>query len=158
MDLLNTIVETNKFDFLLERINEDTRLNVENDLIRDFDMFSWLFGRGFNGSYYAPSAIDSFHRNMIETGYLHMILKGGIFYLLCYVFILSKTAYMGLCKGNNSLSKLFGWYALAHLILLYPGGHIAFNLEFFILWMGVVFCNNPRLRNLHDVDVKRIIW
>lgn len=157
-NLHNIVLKSGAFDFLLDRINDNTRTGVETDFIKDFDLPSWLFGRGFYGTYYSSSAIDSFHRNMIETGYLHMILKGGIFYLLLYIVILLRTAYSGIYKGQNSLCKLFGWYAFAHLILLYPGGHIGFNLDFFTLWMSIAFCNNTYLRNLQDIDINTHIW
>ena len=158
MGVHNVLHKFISFDFLLERITDNTRKGVESDLVADFDTFSWLFGRGFWGTYYAPSSIDLIRRNMIETGYLHMILKGGVFFLMLYCLILLKTAYEGFCKGKNSLSKLLGLYAFVHLILLYPGGHINFNLDYFILWMGVAYCNNTYFRNLQDVDVKKLIW
>lgn len=45
------------------------------------------FGRGMDGTYRSPSVaeLDTMNRRGIETGYLNIILHGGLF---CYFLIL----------------------------------------------------------------------
>lgn len=145
------------FYFLVDRIGEDTRSGVEKDMVNDMDFFSWIFGRGLYGTYYSPTAIDYIHRSMIETGYLNMILKGGIINLLLYVLLLIRTIYNGIFRSKNNLGIAFGYLALMHLILLYPGGHIIMNFEFCIVWFGIAFCNNVKLNNASNCEIKRYI-
>lgn len=145
------------FYFLVDRIGDDTRSGVEKDMINDMDFFSWIFGRGLYGTYYSPTAIDYIHRGMIETGYLNMILKGGIINLLLYVLLLTRTIYNGIFKSKNNLGIAFGYLALIHLILLYPGGHINMNFEFCILWFGIAFCNNVKLNYASNREITRYI-
>ena len=146
-----------KFSFLMSRLGDDTRSGVEHDLIRDMDAFSWIFGRGLYGTYYSPTAIDSIHRGMIETGYLHMILKGGMINLTLYVALLLRTVYNGIFKSRNNLGVAFGYLALMYLVRLYPGGHINMTFEFCILWFGIAFCNYRRLYMASNDEIKKYL-
>ena len=146
-----------KFSFLMSRLGDDTRSGVEHDLIRDMDAFSWIFGRGLYGTYYSPTAIDSIHRGMIETGYLHMILKGGMINLTLYVALLLRTVYNGIFKSRNNLAVAFGYLALMYLVRLYPGGHINMTFEFCILWFGIAFCNYRRLYMASNDEIKKYL-
>lgn len=145
----------NKFDFLLSRISEDTRSGVEYYMIKDMDLLSWIFGRGMYGTYWCPTAIDQTNRQYIETGYLQMILKGGFIYLILYLILLCSATYKGLFKSRNSYAKCLGWYLLAMIILLYPGGHMAFNLQFYVVWYAVSLCNNKKFINMSDFELKK---
>lgn len=155
--LLPTLIDmfSDKFDFLMSRIGDDTRSGVENDLIKDLDMLSWIFGRGMYGTYYSPTAIDNIHREMIETGYLNMILKGGIINLVLYVALLLKTIYNGIFKSRNNLGIAFGYVALMYLVRLYPAGHINMTFEFCILWFGIAFCNYKNLYMASNEEIKK---
>ena len=62
------------------------------------------------GTYYCweVSDIDRLNRLVIETGYLNIILKGGIFLLLPYVFFCIKSFFLGYFKSKNMLTKGMG--------------------------------------------------
>ena len=115
--LLETLEDT--FVVLFDRIDADTRSGVEDDFFRDFTgVEEWLFGRGMDGTYRSPSVaeLDTMNRRGIETGYLNIILHGGLFLLFSYF----------------SLSVIV--YIIFHFVWLYPSGTPKLNLEYFVLW------------------------
>jgi hypothetical protein len=73
------------FSVLTSRINEDTRSAVEICFYDDMKTEDWVIGRGMLGQYYCPGVDEATfqnsytdYRNMIETDYLNIILKGGL--------------------------------------------------------------------------------
>ena len=68
-------------DFFISKIDNDSRSGVVENFYADMDTYTWIFGRGALGTYYDPSPLFEHvngNRKEIETGYLNMILKGGI--------------------------------------------------------------------------------
>ena len=65
----------------------------------------WLFGRGMDGTYRSPSVaeLDTMNRRGIETGYLNIILHGGLFLLFPYIIILLYSGNMSSTIENLSL-------------------------------------------------------
>lgn len=70
---------------LLDKLDKNTRSGVEMAFYKDMSWMDWIIGRGMTGTYYCweVSDIDRLNRLVIETGYLNIILKGGIF--CCYL-------------------------------------------------------------------------
>lgn len=148
--------DINNFDSLMEsfstmsqRILADTRSDTEKDFYNDMGLWDWIFGRGVDGTYksLSVSQSDRLHRFLIETGYLNLILHGGILFLLPYIYFLIKSVYMGFFKSNNVYIKGFAIYIFVHLIFLYPGGTPSLDLRYTILFILMGFCINN-----HDTD------
>lgn len=140
------------FSTLLERGDEDTRSGVEESFYADMkSQADWLFGRGWFGQYYEAST--GFYRSSIETGYLALILRGGMLYLIPYVVTLGITAFTGYFKSNNLFCKSFAIMCLMQIISLYPYGWPAFNFFHLIIWLGVWVCNDNSIRNLTDQEI-----
>lgn len=149
------------FDFIISRFDSNTRESVEVAFYNDLDCNLLLFGRGALGTYYDPGfAHDGMtgHRDVIETGYLNHILKGGVFYLFVYVYVLLKSWYLGYYKSNNVLSKVFSVNALINCISLIPHGVPHFNLAYCFLWIGVGVCLNSKVRRMSDVEIQNYLW
>lgn len=145
------------FSTLLERGDEDTRSGVEESFYADMkSQADWLFGRGWFGQYYEAST--GFYRSSIETGYLALILRGGMLYLIPYVVTLGITAFTGYFKSNNLFCKSFAIMCLMQIISLYPFGWPAFNFNHFILWIGVWYCNNSNSRNKSDKSINNYFY
>lgn len=72
------------------------------------DWNDWLLGRGMSGTYKSPSAAadDVANRSLIETGYLHLILKGGILLLIPYLIILINSVYKGFFRQRINIFDL----------------------------------------------------
>lgn len=157
---------TDLFDFLLERtfedgsgkLNEDVgRAVLMEDMIKDFnsDPISWLIGRGVHGSY--STVLDEIaingRRGLIEWGFMHFILKGGIPYLFMYVYLLLYGAYMGLRRSNNLLCKSSGAICLLGVIGLISQHIPAFLLYYVIEWLCFALVINPKIRTMEDAEI-----
>lgn len=144
------------FNFLIERGSEDTRSYVEIMFFEDMQIKDWLIGRGIKGEYYCPD-IDEFsitgYRNVIETGYLQIILKGGIIGLALFLLILIPASINGLFNSKNILSKASGMWILLWLLFLYPMAANSFSLEYILVWMAAGICFSKKIRNMTDEQI-----
>lgn len=148
---------TNNFSFLMERIDEDSRSGVAEAYYKDLKTNDYILGRGINGTYYDPSSsFDHLNnrRSSIETGFLDIILHSGLLFLIPYTIIGIISTYKGYFKSKNTLVKSFALYILINFLMLYPGSYPAYNLRFFILWIAILFCNSPKLRNMTNLQIK----
>jgi len=148
------------FSFIAKRGEEDTRTPVELYFYSDFKKDDWLVGRGINGEYYCPD-IDqdqvTDYRDYIETGYLEIILKGGIVSLVIYLLILLPALFLGLFYSKNVLSKAAAIWILVSLISLYPSTVNTFTLNYLLVWISVGICYSKKLRRLPDEDIKDLL-
>ena len=141
------------FSLLFSRIDENTRGGVDESIIRYLKSENaWFLGKGVDGAY--PDLNFAEPRYVHETGYLHMILKGGIVYLSLYILLLLYSAYLGFFKTNNRLTKAFAIYLLFHVLFLIPFGVIMFGLEYFFVWVGVAICQYSKYRLMTNEQMK----
>ncbi len=144
------------FGLVVSRIDEDTRTGVEQAFYASMDLKGWIFGRGINGQYYCPG-IDEGHitvyRSVIETGYLQVILNGGLISLVLYLMMMVPALIKGLFRSNNLLCKACGTWILLFIFYTYPTTIHAFSLSYLILWMAVSICFNDNIRNLTDDEL-----
>lgn len=143
------------FSIFFQRLDVDSRSGVEEMFFADFKgkTLDWMFGRGVNGTYYSPGVEDVDNRRSIETGYLFLILKGGIVYLSMYIYILLKAAYTGFFRTNNRLTQGMALYIVAHILFLYPFGVPSFSFEYIILWVCVLYCMSISWRLKTDDEI-----
>ena len=120
----------------------------------------WVFGRGMNGTYRSPSAafIDRLDRIMIETGYLNMILHGGLLLLIPYVFLLLYAFYKGFFCSNSLLLQSCSIYVLIHMVMLYPEGTPKLTLDYFILFVFIRMCITEEWREISDNRVMKLLF
>lgn len=84
------------FKAMSDRVDEDTRSGVEELFWLDFSQASasdWIIGRGMHGGYYQVMKNEDTgeitdNRQVIETGYLFLLLKGGLLYVICIVSLM----------------------------------------------------------------------
>lgn len=131
------------FIIFQERAFDNTRFWVEHDFFRDMNGLDYLFGRGSEGLVYSS---ELGRRPIIETGYLNMILHGGVIYLLLYLYLLIISAIRGF-SSRNSLIVAMSFFILIMIACLYPGGHLTFSINTFVLWLCVACCSSKRIRN-----------
>lgn len=147
------------FEILSNKIDSDTRSVVENEFYKDMESLSdWLWGRGMSGTYLSPSAaiIDKLHRHVIETGYLNIILHGGLCLLIPYILIMLKAIYKGLFLSNNFFCKACAIYITYHLISLYPGGTPGLEISFFMNYIFITLCNSSYWLHKTNQEIKQI--
>lgn len=144
------------FSFFFSRIDEDTRNGVVEFFYKSFqgETLDWIIGRGINGTYNCP-IFDNPNRGMIETGYLHIILKGGVISLVLYCLLLGHSAYLGFFRTHNILTKAMAFNLTAHLIYLIPWGLPAFNFDFIIVWICILYCQSKEWRRCSDNAIKK---
>lgn len=150
----------NNLVVLSNRINDDTRSDVETDFYKDMkDPSDFFWGRGMAGTYVSPllSDIDHLHRRVVETGYLNIILHGGLLMLVPYVYILLYAFFIGFFYSKNLFVKNCALFIIYHLLLLYPGGHTKLTLEFFILFLFIRICLTRRWRNMDNLVIKQTL-
>jgi len=142
------------FALVFSRINEDSRSDVDEALISYLNTENaWLFGKGIEGAYNHSNF--ELPRYVHETGYLHLILKGGIIYLFFYVFLLLHASYTGFFKTKNRLTKALALYVFFHVIFLIPYGVPNFGLEYFFVWIGFALCESSKYRIMTNQQVKQ---
>lgn len=154
-------INNNKlFSFIAKRGEEDTRTPVELYFYSDLKTNDWILGRGINGEYYCPNIDENQltdYRSYIETGYLEIILKGGIIFLGLYLLILIPALFLGLFYSKNILSKAAAIWIIISLMALYPSTVNTFTLNFLLVWISAGICYSSELRNLSDKQIKTFL-
>lgn len=146
-------VNNNKLlNFIAERGEEDTRTGVELYFYNDMHSKDWLIGRGINGEYFCPgidedSDSPSDYRTVIETGYLQIILKGGVIRLILFLLIVIPAVFLGLFYSNNLLSKASATWIIIALLSLYPATVESFSLQYLLVWISVGICYSKKIRS-----------
>ena len=136
----------------------ESRGMIFQDFFSDFiSATDWTLGRGLEGT--VLRTINEFTRtgDSIENGILHVILKGGLLYLVPFLIILLRASYLGFYKSNNDLVK-----ACASLILIYVIMMSYFNLpsystKYITLWIYATICFAPRMRNYNNEEIYEAI-
>ncbi|MEO9892798.1 hypothetical protein [Aurantibacter sp.] len=142
-----------------ERLEEDTRGEVELYYYADMEADDWLMGRGMRGMVAAPPGIDTTgdytgYREGIETDYLNIILKGGIISLGLLLLIAIPAMIKGLFFSNNSLSKAAGFWILLWLVSLYPSTVTTFSMNYILVWIAIGICYSPKYTQLSEATLK----
>lgn len=148
--------EESLFGNLIEKINADTRGTVLSDFEKDMKIEDWIFGKGIGGEY---KLLDTdlkitndlkTTRNIIEAGYLNLVLKGGYIYLILLGIIYFTAIYRGLFVSKNNLGKAFALFIMIHVVELYPAGIITFNIRFLLIWFAISMLWNKKFLNMND--------
>lgn len=144
--------------WFIDRINQDTRSEVEEYFYQDMKPVDWIIGKGINGQYYCPGVelgqgrISIFRRG-IETDYLTIILKGGIISLGLILLLAIPAMIKGFFSSRNLLVKAASTWILLYLLCLYPAPVTTFTLNYLIVWISIGLCYSREIRSLTDDDL-----
>jgi hypothetical protein len=146
-----TCILPNVFYPVLKKGTKDTRSHVEQMMIKDFQKTptDFIIGRGIDGRYVAPyvETNGNMDRNLMETGYLHLIQKGGYIYLSLFVLFLLPTIIKGL-RSKNYFSIQSALIILQFVLSQYHTQPTMFAPQFFMLWVCVaIIYKAPRGQN-----------
>lgn len=131
-----------------------SRGQVMDDFFKDFNTTTdWTFGRGLNGTILRRVEWGTNQGTTIENGFLFVIFKGGLLYLLPMMFIFFRSFYLGYFKSKNDLSK-----ALAALIMIQVIGMVSFNLpdyapRYILVFIAVSAGFNAKIRALTNKEI-----
>ncbi len=148
------------FEFITERIEQDTRTGVEDCLYDDMTTKNWIIGKGMAGEYYCPGIDENGltdYRGMIETDYLNILLKGGIVSLGLLLLITIPAVVKGIFYSKNLLSKAAGIWVLLWLTDLYPTVVDIFALHYVLVWICVGICYSKEIRNMPEEKIKEML-
>lgn len=150
------------FALITERISLQTRGEVEQYFYSDLKTKDWIIGKGINGQYFCPGVEEglgrpSIFRTVIETGYLQIILNGGIINLILFLLIMIPALVKGLFFSRNLLSKAAAIWIILFLLYLYPGTPTYFSLYYILVWISIGICYSPEVRRLSDKAILRIL-
>ena len=147
----------NIFSFLMERGTKDTRTGVEEYFYNDLKPKDWALGKGINGQYFCPDIDENAitgYRSIIETGYLQIILNGGIVSLALILLIAIPAIFKGLFYSRNTLSKAAGLWILSWVMYLYPTTMQGFTLYYALFWISIGICYSKTVRNIPESKMK----
>ncbi len=151
------------FGELVERLDNDTRGAVLRDFYKDMDTKGWIMGRGITGEYnlfetdYVFGSDDEMleSRNIIEAGYLNLILKGGLIYLIPFTIIILIALRNGIFKSKNYYIKVCSGFIILYIAECIPAGVFMFNIRFFLLWYCIAMCWNTKVINATDQEIEK---
>lgn len=154
------------FGGFLERIDKDTRGAVLRDFNHDMDTQSWIIGRGIGGEYNLYETDYVFGsdnemvktRNIIEVGYLNLILKGGIIYLVIFSLILIIALINGIFRSKNYYVKVCCGFIILYIIEAIPAGVLMFNIRFFLLWFCIAMCWNKNVYKASNEQIAKHLF
>ena len=149
------------FKNMSNRFYEDTRSGVEELFFADFanaPITDWIFGRGMDGGYYQIIVNEETgdindNRTAIETGYLNMMLKGGLVYDVVIVLIMLLAIKRGYSKRNR-MCLFLTTILLTYFIDLYTTNPVcAFSVRSILFW----FCISVLSRNVPILKLPQLI-
>jgi hypothetical protein len=154
------IDKSSLFSTVMDRGLEDTRSTVAICFYEDMSDRDWLIGKGLMGQYFCPG-IDwdetTLYRSVIETGFLQIILKGGVISLALLLLIMIPAAFLGIFFSENLISRAFGLWIFVGIVNMYPSSVDTFTLNYLMMWIGVAVCYSSEIRNLNDATVMQYL-
>lgn len=134
---------------------EESRGLVFEDFFADFQSSSdWIFGRGLEGKVLRTLDADEGASSVIENGFLTILLKGGLVYLIPFILILLRASFLGFFKSNNDLVKGLAALLLIHVFMMSYFNLPEYSARYILIWISVSACFNPRLRNYTNKEVR----
>jgi hypothetical protein len=131
----------------------DTRTFLYYEVFQDLKINkAWLFGKGLNAGYDSPS-FRTYRREVVEVGFLQILMKTGVIGFLLYAFIIGNAVYKAILRSNNLFIKTMGLFLTSYFIMLFIENQIAYNLLNVIVWIVVGFCHSPEIRGLDNKEV-----
>lgn len=155
------------FSKITNRAKENTREEVFLSYIVDMSNPKDLtVGRGLFGKYYCPGVdgVNSLnptgtedYRKDIECGYLQLILKGGLIFLVLYLALFLVAIFKGF-RASNQMCKGLACILIIQLIDMVPFGLHAFNTKTFMLWMILSVCLNNKYLQMSDDEILNLLY
>lgn len=150
------------FGLISGRMDEDTRSGVEDYFKSNMSPLDWLIGRGINGQYYCPGIDEvagsvTINRDVIETGYLQIILKGGLISLILFLLIALPAIFKGFFYSENVLSKAAATWILLFILYMYPATINLFTMNYLIIWLSIGICYSKELRALSNDKIIELL-
>ena len=156
-----TLTLTNRLE---ERMYEDSRSGLFAMFFVEMDNYM-IFGKGMSGTYYYPMSggllddgvtifAEAQYRDIIENGYLQLLLTGGFVQIILFLAILLPAGLIGIFKSNNQLSKASGAVILLWLLDMFLYGLPTFTMHYILVWICVGICYSSSIRMKKDEEIR----
>jgi hypothetical protein len=146
-----------------ERLGEDTRSVVFDNYFKGMEEHM-VFGKGVKGTYYSPidqqdtddgvSYSEISNRDVIENGYLQMILTGGYVNVILFGLLMVPAVLLGIFKSKNQLTRVCGLVIVLWLIDMSVYGLPRLLLEYVLVWMCAAVCYKTSFRERSDEEIQ----
>ena len=137
------------------------KLSVDSRTAADIQLFDYFwkdvkgidrwFGRGCTGRYRAIGYED---RSAIESGYLHMILKGGYVELVLFLLVVVPAIFSGFFCSRNVFSRACSSLVVIRLLTMFTFGLPAVRLDYVLFWLSIGVLWSRRIRQMSDA----VLW
>jgi len=136
---------------------QESRESVFADFFEDFTTTQdWIFGRGIQGRVYrsihAEGALD-----IVEQGFLTVILRGGLLYLVPFVLIFLRASWLGFFRSNNDIVKALAILVFLHLVLMFYFNLPDYSTYYIFIWISITACFSQRMRDYSNGDVYKAL-
>ena len=148
-------LKSDTFNRISNRINDNTR-DVPNELFwLDFSQSSideWIIGRGMQGGYYQVIKDEktgeiSDNRQIIETGYLFLLMKGGLLYVIMIVYLMIMAIKRGF-KAKEFDNKYIALILCTYFIDFYTTSPLQyFGVRSLLFWFMINYLLTDRKQN-----------
>lgn len=136
---------------------QESRGRVFEDFFLDFaSKKDWILGRGLDGTILRTVSEEG-TENLIENGYLTIVLKCGLLYLIPMLLIFGKACYLGFFKSNNDLSKALSVIIFTQIIYMIGFGLPVYSTSYILIWISVSACFSPEIRQASNEDFYEIL-
>lgn len=143
-----------------EQLNKDTRTFLYEELLTDLNkQDSFIQGFGISNGYYSPFFSESVNnrRDVNEVTFLHLLMRGGLIWLLLYMIIIIYSIFYSIKNSNNNLclgaSIMLSGYFFSSFII----DSNSVNFIHIIIWFLIVICNSPIYNNLSNIEISKIL-
>ncbi|WP_158995077.1 hypothetical protein [Mucilaginibacter sp. L196] len=146
------------FKLITGRASEDTRQGVLTYYFSGIKGYE-LMGKGMDGTYICPvfnqvtKENQLVERDVIECGYLQIILSGGLIQLFLFLLITVPAVILGVFYSRNGLSKACGIIILLWLIDMIPYGLPTISVRYMLVWFAVGVCYSKSFRRLTESEI-----
>ncbi len=132
---------------------QESREAVFTDFFEDFTSTKeWIFGRGIQGrvyrSIFAEGTLD-----IIEQGFLTILLRGGLLYLVPFILIFIRASWLGFFRSNNDLVKALAILVFLHLALMFLYNLPDYSTYYIFIWISISACFSKRMRAYSNDDI-----
>jgi len=155
-NVIEKVLGNNTEGYGQQNLRADTRTFLYFEVLQDLKMNkSLIFGKGIDAGYISDSFQD-LSRNVVEVGFLQILLKTGILGYFLYITLIISAIYKALNKSKNLFMKFLGVFLASYVMLFFIENVLAFNLLNIVIWIVVGMCHSEALRNINDNEIKAL--
>jgi len=134
----------------------DTRTFLYYEVFQDLNLNNaFIFGKGLNAGY-ASESFETFSRQVVEVGFLQIILKTGIVGFILYASVVFSAILKALRNSMSLFVKALGLLLAGYLLVLFIENIIAYNLLNIVIWFITGLCHSKAFRNLNDQEIRNL--